>query len=76
MKGMYEQEDQIMRVIDSGSWNHSWHLPKNERSGYIDWGCLETRDKVAEILAEKRQGATDMIDRIDAIELPPKSFYD
>jgi hypothetical protein len=72
---MHEQEYKILSIIDSGSWKHSWHLPKN-KNGYIKWDSLEARDKVAEIMAEKRLQAESMIARIDAIELPPQSFYD
>ena len=76
MKTLYDQKERVTLIIDSGSWNHSWHLPKNEQTGYIDWFCIETRDKIVAILKEKREQAAAMIALIDAIDVPPESFYE
>lgn len=69
-KSLYEQREEILRVIDMDAWKHSWHLPGVHERGQVDWFSTETHDKIVEILDEKRRRLQERLSWIDAIEIP------
>jgi hypothetical protein len=60
---LYDLCDRIVSAIDSGSWKHSWHLPKDD-SGFIDWWSEKTAVKVKEILEDKLRSHATMAGRM------------
>ena len=43
-----DDTEDVLGLIDRGTWKHSWHLNKN-RYGYVDWNDKENIEKCLEI---------------------------
>ncbi len=69
-RGMYGMKDEIIAAIDADTWQHSWHLPRDE-SNQIEWGA-ETAVKVKSVLesqlADARARAARVRELLDAID--------
>lgn len=58
-----EQKDEIKKVIDRGSWKHSWHMIKNNTYGGIDWVSIDNLKKMQEICENEKDYAINLATR-------------